>query len=274
MEENSFKKSLEVVATDTSLTLDERMDKMLNLWEDSVREESVDKTQIDIIAILCLTEMIEEDDGRTGYLDVLLNLYSLLAPAYIEKEDYRPLDFIARNVIAAIRYGEVSWEVMKKTLPPVLDALGETVFRHDLYELLVLYLRAAYEAGDLTKDQKGRIRKMLKLRTLLDYRCWADYKIDEDMQAAIIKVMQPEDLLKIILSPDTGGLRRDPVEYTSRWEEIYYDLEDRLDERFANAPRGRGFARIRWNAKRDILKEEYGIEWRSPALMNPRVKFD
>ena len=38
--------------------------------------------------------------------------------------------------------------------------------------------------------------------------------------------------------------------------------------------RGMGYCYLYWETKRDILKKDYGIEWRSPAVLNPRVHFD
>ena len=38
-------------------------------------------------------------------------------------------------------------------------------------------------------------------------------------------------------------------------------------------PRGMGFCFSYWSAKKSVL-ESYGIEWRSPRQMNPRVLFD
>ncbi|WP_294456636.1 hypothetical protein [uncultured Bacteroides sp.] len=39
-------------------------------------------------------------------------------------------------------------------------------------------------------------------------------------------------------------------------------------------PRGMGFCFAYWNTKAQVLKADYGIEWRSPAIMNPHVMFD
>jgi len=50
-------------------------------------------------------------------------------------------------------------------------------------------------------------------------------------------------------------------------------VERRLYEKLKNQPRGMGFCFEYWSAKRDLLAE-YGIEWRSPGVMNPRVMFD
>lgn len=68
-------------------------------------------------------------------------------------------------------------------------------------------------------------------------------------------------------------LRFDPVERTPRWEEIYFEVEKKCDSKLKAEPRGMGFCFGYWAVKRGILAS-YGIDWKSPQAMNPRVMFD
>lgn len=68
-------------------------------------------------------------------------------------------------------------------------------------------------------------------------------------------------------------LKFDPVERTEQWEEIAYDIDRICDERLASMPRGMGFCLAYWHEKANALKA-YGIDWRSPARMNPGTMFD
>ena len=68
-------------------------------------------------------------------------------------------------------------------------------------------------------------------------------------------------------------LKYDPVEDTDGYLAVIDEVECRLYEKLKNQPRGMGFCFEYWSAKRDLLAE-YGIEWRSPGVMNPRVMFD
>ena len=70
-----------------------------------------------------------------------------------------------------------------------------------------------------------------------------------------------------------GMLKVDPVQATSEWEDVIYDVERELDEQLKDEPRGMGFCFGYWSAKRAALARR-GIEWRSPSAMNPRVIFD
>ena len=69
-------------------------------------------------------------------------------------------------------------------------------------------------------------------------------------------------------------LKHDPIEDTAEYKAVIEDVEKELAELLKDKPRGMGFCHIYWYEKKRILKEKYGIEWKSPALMNPRVRFD
>lgn len=68
-------------------------------------------------------------------------------------------------------------------------------------------------------------------------------------------------------------LKFDPIERTEEWENAIYEVEKRCYELTKNKPKGMGFCFEYWNTKRNVLAK-YGIEWRNPHMMNPRVMFD
>ena len=72
----------------------------------------------------------------------------------------------------------------------------------------------------------------------------------------------------------TGFLKRDPVEWTARWEEVIDQAEQIVAEQLAGEPMVMGYCFGYWSAKAAVLADKFGIEWRSPAAMNPRVMFD
>ncbi len=68
-------------------------------------------------------------------------------------------------------------------------------------------------------------------------------------------------------------LKFDPVERTEEMERVVADVERECDRRLAGTPRGMGFCFAYWSARTAALSRR-GIDWRSPALMNPGVMFD
>lgn len=68
-------------------------------------------------------------------------------------------------------------------------------------------------------------------------------------------------------------LKFDPIERTQKWEDVIYDVEQECAEILKDEPKGMGFCFSYWSTKRSVL-EKYGISWKSPGSMNPRVMFD
>ena len=69
-------------------------------------------------------------------------------------------------------------------------------------------------------------------------------------------------------------MKKDPVEDTLEYQKIEAELEKLIDEELKNCPRGLGFCHMYWGTKKRILKEKYGIDWKSPAELNPFILFD
>lgn len=71
-------------------------------------------------------------------------------------------------------------------------------------------------------------------------------------------------------------LKKDPVEETEEFKAVIDKVEDELDEMLKDDPLNgcRGFCHTYWSAKKKLLKNKYGIEWKTPQQMNPRVRFD
>lgn len=68
-------------------------------------------------------------------------------------------------------------------------------------------------------------------------------------------------------------LKYDPIEDTRKYKSIVWLVELELMIRFLLVPRRMGFCFMYWRRKQIIL-HRYGIEWRTPAQMNPHVRFD
>ena len=68
-------------------------------------------------------------------------------------------------------------------------------------------------------------------------------------------------------------LKYDPVEDTPAFQTIKDELEAKIIAKIGPNS-GMGYCYLYWESKRDLLKKDYGIEWKSPALLNPKVRFD
>lgn len=66
---------------------------------------------------------------------------------------------------------------------------------------------------------------------------------------------------------------RDSIEETQEYKKIEQELEKELSKLMENIPRF-GSCHYYWANKKRILKEKYGIDWKSPAELNPHICFD
>lgn len=71
-----------------------------------------------------------------------------------------------------------------------------------------------------------------------------------------------------------GHLKSDPIEWSAAYEDIIDEADRRTYALLEEYPRGMGFCLAYWNARTRVLKTRYGIDWKSPAAMNPGVMFD
>lgn len=274
MQKKDLKGEIEAIVSDSTATIEDRIDRVISLRDNMDEMEKEDMLEADAICFSSLIGMLGNEHANLSNASDLLELYSLLAETFVEMKKYPPVKDIAYRVREIIRCEEAPWDALEDTVPRIIDAVNDTVYNHASYDLTLMFLRKVFMEGKLNDDLKGRARRLLKLRILLkDAECY-DTFFSKDLQEAIASLFSSDELMKIIMNPEIGRLRCDPVEYTLKWEDIYYEVESRLDERFANAPRHRGLCFRYWNAKRELLKDEYGIDWKSPSQMNPRVRFD
>jgi len=69
-------------------------------------------------------------------------------------------------------------------------------------------------------------------------------------------------------------MKKDPIEQTETYIAIEQELEEKIEKRLKNVKRTHGYCFRYWEVKAAILKKDYGIEWKSPRVLNPRIKFD
>ena len=65
----------------------------------------------------------------------------------------------------------------------------------------------------------------------------------------------------------------DPVEQTPEYLAIERVLKIKIRSKIGEGGY-LGYCFLYWECKKHILREEYGIEWHSPAELNPHVIFD
>lgn len=104
---------------------------------------------------------------------------------------------------------------------------------------------------------------------------WKSTYYEENLTYQLVNTIDPEISDEDFLASEKSYHRMlfDPIQRTPQWEEIIYDIEKECDELLKDEPRHMGFCHHYWSTKRAILAK-HGIHWKSPAIMNPKARFD
>jgi len=94
----------------------------------------------------------------------------------------------------------------------------------------------------------------------------------------IDKTIDGVEFRKSILTGETLAIiddsrYEDPLDYDPEYDDFMQAVDIEVRKRIR--PRdGMGWCFSYWAAKKRLLKSEYGIDWRSPAELNPWIIFD
>jgi hypothetical protein len=77
-------------------------------------------------------------------------------------------------------------------------------------------------------------------------------------------------------SPGDGGLRHDPIEDDPAIRPLIQAATAEAEKQLEHSPEKghKGFVHLLWHTEKDILKKKYGVDWKTPAEMNPRAIID
>ena len=215
--------------------------------------------------------------------------------------DFRILHSREEELEAAVRVVEIVGQMQKNA-----DEEGHPVWKNiplarEMFDLLhntlpiygedidaagvrfccdILFLQDLINQRDVPRLCLEFIQLRKRANRAIDEKC---EKFDRDNIMAYQDIEKLQNRLDLYISPGItmewwvnyvgAHLKFDPVERTEQWEKVIYDVEKACDERLKNVPRGMGFCHEYWSVKQEELAKR-GIEWRSPAAMNPKVMFD
>lgn len=234
--------------------------------EDNNRQYTPDEVREMMAAAIEITDERERDSE-------LICGAVLLAEASAKEENYTEVKQMAEYALELADGGNVEDDTAIAVLERMADAVEYTPYNHLLRELLSrLIMIVAEKEPDELPEYKHEAETLVKLMILMGPDPFE--RVDKELKEVLARLFSAEELMGFICYPAIGHLLADPVEYTWEFEEIAEDLQAELDEMLADVPRGMGFCFRYWDAKERLLKEKYGIRWRSPGRMNPGVMFD
>lgn len=154
--------------------------------------------------------------------------------------------------------------------------LGDAMFEDKrAVEALVLYKRALEQLALLPEsEERSKLAKALVESVAGCYKYLSQDNLLGELPEMFSGYLSKEEVEEIVQQARAPFLKHDPVEDTPEYLEIKEELETILYEHFKGVDQFMGFCFEYWSKKREILLSKYGIEWRSPSSMNPRVHFD
>ena len=171
-----------------------------------------------------------------------------------------------------------------KEIASGLDAVENNTFRYNAYCFLAdkyadmgrFSLSASYreKAILVAKDMKTLPKDLLNVFTLYLKDC--NYYVDNDCKEIyeIVLKLLPKDKVNAAYNHRMKirrNFKNDPVEATREYLEVIDLVEEKIEKNQTHHGFGECFEI--WNLKEKYLLEE-GIIWRSPAFLNPRIRFD
>lgn len=140
---------------------------------------------------------------------------------------------------------------------------------------------AVSRMADAIHDHPRLKLRLLDMELMLIHRLEAGLEHESNLAEPVMKEMalyqrniEYADKGDFGRIEQSGLLNNDPVEWSAEYERVIDEANAKISELLKEYPRGMGFCHAYWSAKAQVLREDYGIEWRSPSSMNPGVLFD
>ncbi len=208
-----------------------------------------------------LFELIEKNGDYNAY-----ELTYLAVPYLKETEE-----IVEAQLASESPYDKVTLfdsATIMRYLAEAYDRLGRFAVSVHYYKKAITLAAALYTAyREEIKDSSGMVYNALKAR---------NYYVDDDCEDLREQALAflPEDIVEDVFCTVMSRRRNlwhDPVETTAEYLAVIDEVEEKIEKN--RKYRGFGSCHHVWSLKTDYLAEK-GIEWRSPAILNPRVRFD
>lgn len=96
----------------------------------------------------------------------------------------------------------------------------------------------------------------------------------DNLGADKLSEKERNDLILSAEEEADSQILNDPIENTDEFLLIRFDIEAKVDKVLSmSTPSDEPYCARYWNEKQRILKEEFHIEWNTPAQMNPNIRF-
>ena len=131
-----------------------------------------------------------------------------------------------------------------------------------------------YELVANFSEEKPTVKEALKqcyfYQELFGKKIISDETVFEDKLSSD----EIDEVVSLAKEEAKEQILNDPVENTDEFLLIRFDVEAKVDEAIRMSKNNSmPFCQLYWTEKQRILNDEFGIQWQTPAQMNPNIRF-
>lgn len=259
------------IAQDSNLSVIERVAQIVELQQ-SLPEYSDEAFKASVPAYETVRQLLLNDNYEGCHTSDLIMCNSMLAEAYIRNRKSWLIAPLAQHTCDMLTGAIVEDDETIDMIVAAIDRMCYAMQSHPRLSMKLYNLQYGFEKGrkePIEETLKEAAEKIISLATLTECDTWY-----APLKEEFTELLGTEMVREIENNPYTGHLKVDPVEYTEAYENAIDAVEEEVDRRMGGEEYGMGMCFEIWSIKKEILAEKYGIEWRTPSQMNPRVMFD
>lgn len=262
---------INTIAQDNNLSINEKIAQIVELHQ-CLDPYSSEAFEISLPVYETVRRLLLGDNYEDCHTSDLIMCNSLLAEAYAHNNKSWLIAPLAQHTCEMLTGATVDDEETIDMIVAAIDRLCYVLQAHPRLTMKLYNLQYGFEKGRKEPHEdtlKEAAEKIIALATLTECDTWY-----APMKEEFDALLGTEMVKEIINNPYTGHLKVDPVVYTEAYENVIDAVEEEVDRRMEGKPYGMGMCFEIWSIKKAILADKYGIEWRTPSQMNPRVMFD
>lgn len=259
------------IAQDSNLSVNDKVTKIVEIHQ-SLDPYCDEAFRVSMPAYETVRSLLLNDNYEGCHTSDLIMCNSMLAEAYIRNRKTWLIAPLAQHTCDMLTGAFVNDEETIDMIVAAIDRMCYALQSHPRLTMKLYNLQYGFEKGRTTPQEetlKEAAEKIISLATLTECDTWYTPLKDE-----FTELLGTELIREIENNPYTGHLKVDPVEYTEAYENAIDAVEEEVDRRMGGEEYAMGMCFEIWSIKKEILANKYGIEWRTPSQMNPRVMFD
>lgn len=269
----NLSQKLDIIIADKTKSVSDRIGESINLIQ-GLAPETIEYYQSSATVYNAIRNMVLEEENPSDNIGDLLICNSLLAEIYQQLNTPWLITPIAQHTYDLLQDIEVDDQESIQMIISVLDRMCY-VLRGGAHHRLILKLyalefRFLKLLNPINKDALREIsEEIIAISTLIQDNSILDTLREE------IEIILDEKLIKeIVENPYVGNIIIDNIEYTLEYENVVDKIDETVAKEAELDPQKFNSLSTIWQRKKEILSQQYNIDWHTPSELNPHTLFE